>query len=290
MAGLFWIHCRRLHVRFTDLHRVESYQELATKVARQLAALPGRVSFSVAGAQGTGKSTFAKLLVESLRRGHSETVALLSLDDFYLTRTQRLLLAENVHPLLATRGVPGTHDVDCLRAVIAALKQGKSVASPVFDKATDDRLADSSVAGPARIVVCEGWCWGARPESDRRLDAPVNDLEMRRDPEGAWRRWVNRKLREYQDLFRCDATLFFAAPSMASVLDWRWQQEQDLMLERQGDRIMTRGELEEFIACYQRITTWMLRDMPARADIVVTLDRDHRPASVRTRGNSGNIQ
>ena len=277
-------------MRFTDLHLARSYQELAARVAGQLAAMPGGVSLAIAGAQGTGKSTFARLLVESLRGQHAQTAALLSLDDFYLTRAERLLLAEQVHPLLATRGVPGTHDLDRLRAVIAALKQGRRVETPVFDKATDDRLTDSSVTGPAGILICEGWCWGARPESTRRLEAPVNDLELQRDPDGTWRRWVNLRLRDYQDLFRVDASLFFAAPSMAAVLDWRWQQEQELMRERQGGGIMTRGELEAFIAHYQRITTWMLQDMPTRADILVALGSDHRIASVRTPGNSGNVQ
>ena len=32
-------------------------------------------------------------------------------DDFYLTQAQRQDLAQQIHPLLKSRGVPGTHDV-----------------------------------------------------------------------------------------------------------------------------------------------------------------------------------
>src|SRR5690606_41264080 len=39
-------------------------------------------------------------------------VAIISLDDVYLTHDARQHLAATVHPLLQTRGVPGTHDVD----------------------------------------------------------------------------------------------------------------------------------------------------------------------------------
>ena len=38
----------------------------------------------------------------------------ISIDDFYKTRKDRMILAKKVHPLLMTRGVPGTHDVDLI--------------------------------------------------------------------------------------------------------------------------------------------------------------------------------
>ena len=60
---------------------------------------------------------------------------MLSLDDLYLPKAERLRLARDVHPLLATRGVPGTHDValgvECSRASARrarrcpALRQGR---------------------------------------------------------------------------------------------------------------------------------------------------------------------
>ena len=42
---------------------------------------------------------------------HGLRAAILSLDDIYLSGADRLQRANTIHPLLATRGVPGTHDV-----------------------------------------------------------------------------------------------------------------------------------------------------------------------------------
>ncbi|WP_293826963.1 AAA family ATPase [uncultured Brevundimonas sp.] len=70
----------------------------------------------VSGAQGSGKSTLARDLAE--RFG----AAVLSLDDVYLTRAERATMARQVHPLFATRGPPGTHDLDLLHRVLDRLR------------------------------------------------------------------------------------------------------------------------------------------------------------------------
>ncbi len=81
------------------------------QVRRWLAARgPGLTVIGIAGAQGSGKSTLVRDLAERLA-GDGLRVATLSLDDLYLTRAVRQDLAARVHPLFATRGVPGTHDV-----------------------------------------------------------------------------------------------------------------------------------------------------------------------------------
>src|SRR5689334_19206036 len=74
----------------------------------------------ISGLQGSGKSTLASVLGVSARtRGvHCEV---LSLDDFYFGRRGRLRLARMLHPLFATRGVPGTHDLALLLRTLAAL-------------------------------------------------------------------------------------------------------------------------------------------------------------------------
>ncbi len=259
---------------FTDLD-ASNYLELAQILAQQIAGLDGFQVIGVAGAQGTGKTTFAGLLSSELVSVHSESVAVLSLDDFYLSRIERRNLAKEIHPLLATRGVPGTHDARLMASVIERLRLGESVEAPVFDKSRDDRSEESQSIGPARILLIEGWCWGARPESLERLSEPVNTLEATRDNDGSWRAWVNQKLGEYQALFTNDALLYLRAPSFDAILEWRWQQEQELAESHSGDQIMTRDEVAEFIARYERITTWMLEEMPDRADVTVILDTSH---------------
>ena len=38
----------------------------------------------------------------------------ISIDDFYKTRKERVSLSKKVHPMLLTRGVPGTHDINMM--------------------------------------------------------------------------------------------------------------------------------------------------------------------------------
>ena len=68
----------------------------------------------VNGAQGTGKSTLADFLSMAAQSMFQWNVAVLSIDDFYFTLEERGHLAKVVHPLLKTRGVPGTHDTSLL--------------------------------------------------------------------------------------------------------------------------------------------------------------------------------
>ena len=83
----------------------------------------------------------------SPRRKRGIPTEVLSLDDFYLGRRDRAALARDVHPLLATRGVPGTHDLallDC-NAAGAPRRIAATVprASRVSTRADDTRLPPS---------------------------------------------------------------------------------------------------------------------------------------------------
>lgn len=110
----------------------------------------------------------ARLARELTRTGLCTVVA--SLDDFYLRRSERTKLAGRVHPLLLTRGVPGTHDLGLLLRTLASLlgsRDGATTALPVFDKRHDDRAAESEwrqVHGHVDVAILEGWCIGARPQ------------------------------------------------------------------------------------------------------------------------------
>src|SRR6185437_8649015 len=70
----------------------------------------GPLVLGLCGAQGSGKSILARSLADRFA-SRGRRVAVLSLDDLYLTKAERSRLAQEVHPLLGTRGVPGTHDV-----------------------------------------------------------------------------------------------------------------------------------------------------------------------------------
>lgn len=229
----------------------------------------------VSGSQGSGKSTLAEAVLTELReRGLASEV--LSIDDLYLSSAARRQLAAEVHPLLATRGVPGTHDVSLGLTVLAALDAGKPVRLPRFDKASDEprERTDWPEVSALRVLVFEGWCVGASPQPDTLLADPVNALEAHEDMGGAWRSFVNTQLGlAYQELFaRIDAQVFLAAPDFAVVRDWRLQQERDIA--GQGHAVMDEAGIARFVQFYQRLTEWMIEDMPRSADLVARLGHD----------------
>ncbi|CAG0976965.1 partial D-glycerate 3-kinase, partial [Gammaproteobacteria bacterium] len=197
-----------------------AYLPLAHWVRRQ--KQPGKaLVLGVNGAQGSGKSTLCGFLKLILREAYGYNVAGISLDDLYKTRAERQRMAREIHPLFATRGVPGTHDVELGLRLITALVRpdGGQIAIPAFDKAEDDRRPQHEwplFQGPADVVVFEGWCVGTRPQADNALSQPVNELERREDWSGIWRRHVNRQLEgPYAKLFALlDRLVFLQVPDM----------------------------------------------------------------------------
>lgn len=263
---------------------------------RQARAEP--ITIGIHGAQGTGKSTLTEFLRELLTLHYRIPTASFSLDDLYLTRAEREQLAEEVHSLFITRGVPGTHDITLGQQVIDQLKAAcadTETPIPAFDKSSDDRRPAGQwplFRGRAEVILIEGWCMGAEPAaSDRELMEPVNDLERHEDREGAWRQYVNRCLRgEYGQFFnQVDSLLMLKAPSMECVLRWRTLQEHKLRERARGApkegkinsestqplRIMSDDEVVRFIMHYERITRASLAEMPARADCVINVGEDH---------------
>lgn len=257
---------------------------------------PGRtLVLGLCGAQGSGKSTIAANLSAALS-ATGLVAPVLSLDDLYLSRRDRTALAGAVHPLLATRGPPGTHAVALGSKVLSGLENAGPTRLPRFDKGSDEPLplADwPSVDGPADVVIFEGWCVGARPEAPDALITPINGLERSEDPTGVWRNWINDRLAiDYPSLFeRLDMLVLLVAPDLATVVDWRAQQEDGLRarLMAKGAPLgatMGRAQIERFVQHYERLTRHVLREMPSRADLVVHLNRTRRPIRVERRGGA----
>ncbi|KQW70604.1 kinase [Phenylobacterium sp. Root77] len=262
-------------------------QDVALPLADQIVAAskPGGIVVGICGAQASGKSTLTAVLARLVEDRGLKT-ALFSLDDLYLTRAERQALAEGVHPLLAVRGVPGTHDVALGVRLLADLRRPGAHELPVFEKARDDRRAEGAVFdGPADVVLFEGWCVGARPQPPGELAAPINALEAQDDPDGIWRTYVNTALAgPYQAMFGAlNMLVLLQAPSFEVVLAWRIEQERKLRerLAREGadtSRTMSDAQVGAFIAHYERLTRWILEEMPGRADVVVGLDAERRPS------------
>lgn len=238
----------------------------------------------VSGAQGSGKSSACELLLPLLARAHGLRALVLGLDDFYLPRAERARLAQAIHPLLCTRGVPGTHDVPLLARCLQALRDATDASEhslPRFSKGDDERAPEPRREhGRFDVVLFEGWCVGAQPQNEAELLAPCNRLEAEEDPDARFRRYVNAQLAgPYRALFETlEALVFFAVPNMQSVYALRREQEAPL---RKAGRGMSDEQLERFIAHFERITVSMLRDVPARADVLVQLDSTRHVTSIR---------
>jgi D-glycerate 3-kinase len=262
------------------------FEPLLDQFAQQQAQHQPQI-WGINGCQGSGKSTLADYLCSMVAERHGVATANLSLDDFYLPLEHRLRLAETVHPLLATRGVPGTHDIDLAVKTIKQLIAGMDTRIPRFDKSIDDRVAEADfdqVRGPAGLVILEGWCLGAQPQTEADLKQPINDLEQLEDDQGIWRQYINLALSgDYQQLFSMvDQLIMLRAPSFDAVFQWRWQQESKLLEKyKDTDRsgLMTEQQVLRFIQYFQRITEQSLREMPSRSQHVFQLELDRQISS-----------
>lgn len=228
----------------------------------------------VVGAQGSGKTTLARAAAEAFG------AAQISIDDVYLTRAEREAMAREVHPLFITRGPPGTHDLGLLQQLIddlSAAGPDDETAIPDFDKRGDDRRPVGqwrAFRGRPSAVLIDAWCLGALPEDAAALAEPVNALEREQDADGRWRGLVNERVAGDYAAFaaRMDAILFLQAPGFSVVLDWRCQQEADLLGVAPDDLPPAeRARLEGFIQYFERISRRMLAG-GVRADVIAPLD------------------
>ena len=248
----------------------------------------------VNGAQGSGKTTFCRFAQLLLESAFGWRVCGLSIDDLYLCSEQRHRLAEQIHPLLAVRGVPGTHDFELGLSLLRRLsdedlENSAEIAIPAFDKATDDHRPERHwprLKAPVDIVIFEGWCVAAQPQSPDELTAPINPLEAQEDSQGIWRRYVNQQLHHgYAKLFaQIDFLIFLEVPSFDHVRRWRGLQEEKMARRRPGATgLMDAEALDRFMMLYERTTRHALATLPGTADIVCRLDESHRIVEIDVR-------
>lgn len=265
--------------RAPHLTSIKGYApDFVARVLDLARASPGRPPvFGIAGLQGSGKSTLARQLVDA-GQAQGLAVTALSLDDFYLGPRERQRLARAVHPLLATRGPPGTHDVALACTTLDALRglaDGGAITLPRFDKARDRRLPPARwprVTQRPDVIVFEGWCLGVPPEAADALQAPVNALERDEDPDGRWRRHVNAALALYAPLWcRIDRLLFLQGPGFEVVPAWRAE-------AKAGPAgALPHLDIARFVLFFERISRQALVTLPQVADHVIHLDAARQP-------------
>ena len=238
----------------------------------------------LAGGQGTGKTTISSLIRIILTKYFKLNVFRISIDDFYKTRKERINLSKRIHPMLLTRGVPGTHDINMILNFFreSKSKKFKRLKLPKFNKAIDDRYNKKKwydLKKRPDVIVFEGWCVGAKSEKNTTLNKAINSLERAKDQKKTWRKHVNHQLKsKYKNLYsQLNCLIYLKAKNFSLLQKWRLKQERKLWVKSKvKSKIMSRGDVLNFMQTYQRITQNMFRNMPKYASVIFNLNSNHQ--------------
>ena len=240
----------------------------------------------LAGGQGTGKTTISSIIKIILEKYFKLKVFKISIDDFYKTRKERIALSKKVHPMLLTRGVPGTHDINMMLDFFkkSKAKKFKSMKLPNFIKAIDDRFPKNKwnkINKRPDVIIFEGWCVGARAETNKTLKKSINSMEKANDHKLVWRKYVNQQLKtKYKKLYsQLNCMIYLKAKNFSLLQKWRLKQEHKLWIKTKkkgGHKIMSKGDVINFMQTYQRITQNMFKNMPKYSSIILNLNSNHQ--------------
>jgi len=244
----------------------------------------------LAGGQGTGKTTISSLIRIILIKYFKLKVFRISIDDFYKTRKERISLSKRIHPMLLTRGVPGTHDINMMLSFFKKVKNKKfkRLKLPTFNKAIDDRSNKKSwyeLNEKPDVIIFEGWCVGAKSETNNTLKKTINLMEKVKDQKKIWRKYVNYQLKsKYKNLYsQLNCLIYLKAKNFNLLQKWRLKQERKLWIKskmKSNSKIMSKGDVINFMQTYQRITQNMFRYTPKYASIILNLNTNHQIKSV----------
>ena len=244
----------------------------------------------LAGGQGTGKTTISSLIKIILIKYFKLKVFRISIDDFYKTRKERISLSKRVHPMLLTRGVPGTHDINMMLSFFKKVKSKKfkRLKLPTFNKAIDDRSNKKhwyELNEKPDVIIFEGWCVGAKSETNNTLKKTINSMEKAKDQKKIWRKYVNYQLKsKYKNLYsQLNCLIYLKAKNFNLLQKWRLKQERKLWIKskmKSNSKIMNKDDVINFMQTYQRITQNMFRYMPKYASIILNLNTNHQIKSV----------
>ena len=237
----------------------------------------------LSGGQGAGKTTVVGILKIILKKYFKRKIETVSIDDFYKTLKERIQMSKRVHPLFKTRGVPGTHDTNLIKKLFTSIKtkKFKKFKIPKFNKSIDDRSKKifwHNINTKPEIIILEGWCVGAKSQSNFLIRKSLNTLEKNEDKNLIWRKYVNKMLKkEYKKIFSMiDYLIFMKVPNFRMVFKWRLLQENKLRKKvHSNKKIMSYSEIRRFIMFYERITLQMIKDLGKSASAVISLKKNH---------------
>jgi uridine kinase len=103
----------------------------------------------IAGGSGSGKTTFARKIIQKI---NDPSVVLISQDSYYLPSLPSDLKTQTE----TNFDHPAAFDWPLLRDHLAHLRAGEPVAVPVYDYKTGRRTSETLLTGRARVVILEG--------------------------------------------------------------------------------------------------------------------------------------
>lgn len=253
-------------------HRAERIHWLTLPVAswvlHQLHAAARRpLMVGLNAPQGAGKTTLTTSLVGLFAELGVRAVSV-SIDDFYLRRSEQLTLASRHpgNPFLEHRGYPGTHDVELGARVLQALRDGRDVDVPRYDKSAHGGRGDRSdevtpIRGQVDVVLIEGWMLGFQPVehvSDERLRVPNEALR-------AYDAWNER----------LDVLISLRMKTASQVVQWRIEAEQ--AMRASGRPGLTDAEVEDYVRRFlPAYETWS-DTLSMTPQLAMTLDAQRVP-------------
>lgn len=261
---------------------IDLFLPLAQRIAKE-AERQRPFIVAISGTPGTGKSTLVAYVSVLLEQCFSLRTAGFSIDDLYLSHDERAALGARVHPLLATRGVPGTHDLALgFRTLDALCNATVDTVTPLprFSKVEDDPWPQERwprFVGRPDAITIDSWFWQIAPVSEQELTQPLNEREALEDADGSWRRAVNGFLGDgYPQLFdRAHLWVRLAVPSWEATVRWRVEQEADLRAEQAPEKRPTddpTARLRHFLSLFHR---WGVQRAVREPDVTVHLNEDH---------------
>ena len=182
---------------------------------------------------------------------------------------------------MITRGVPGTHNISEILNIIKKFNKSQyPIEIPIFDKLNDKRLKKmQTIKTKFDILILEGWCCGSPPLTKKFLQNNLNILEKEFDKDYIWRNYYNNKLKyEYLKLFKLfQRTVYFQTSSFTHVLNWRLKQENKMKKRySRNKKGMNKNEIAKFIQHYEKITRWMMKVLPKKADLTLLVDKNQK--------------
>ncbi|KAM0563038.1 hypothetical protein ACHAPJ_001882 [Fusarium lateritium] len=235
----------------------------------------------LSGLQGSGKSTWASALSQTLTNKHNLKNRTLSLDDLYHDHPELVAIRE-ANPdngLLQTRGQPGTHDEvlakDFFDQVLGRADSDKKfVKWPAYDKSLHsgqggrvpvEEWEEVALGQDLDVLIFEGWALGFQPLTQEEVikkweQAKSSTAQQSED-------WaltntlathdlshlllINENLKRYCEAFagpqHFDGFLHLSTDKLIQVYEWRLGQEKALRQHKPG---MTDEQVIKFVKGY----------------------------------------